>query len=82
MGISPTLGYRENRLRFPLEELRKFDHQWVAFSADGRRVVASGASIADLVKQASLTNMKLHDLVLERIELEGWEIQLGGAELL
>ena len=33
--------YYENRLKFPLEELAKRAGQWVAWSPDGSRIVAS-----------------------------------------
>jgi hypothetical protein len=34
--------YDENRARFPLDELVKYAGQYVAFSPDGKRIVASG----------------------------------------
>ena len=41
----PDLGqYHQNRRNFPLEELAKYAGQYVAFSPDGTRILASGAS--------------------------------------
>ncbi len=67
-----------------MEELRKFDGTWVAFSADGQRIVASGLTIADLSNELRAAKEDLKDVVLERIEIEmdSSEINLGGAELL
>jgi hypothetical protein len=36
--------YEENQRRFPQEELNKYAGQYVAFSLDGARILASGAS--------------------------------------
>jgi hypothetical protein len=33
--------YTENRNQFPLEELQKYAGQWVAFSRDGTKILAS-----------------------------------------
>ena len=40
--------YQENRLRFPLGELAKYNGQWVAFSLDGRRILANSDDLATL----------------------------------
>jgi hypothetical protein len=39
---------RENRATFPAAELAKFRGQWVAFSMDGRRIVASATDFVEL----------------------------------
>ncbi len=82
MRASSTLVYRKNRDRFPVEELRKFDGKWVAFSPDGQRIVASATSIAELSNQVHAAHENLQDVVLEHIEMDSTEINLGGAELL
>ena len=74
--------YRENRAKFPVEELRKRDGQWVAFSADGQRIVAGATTIAALADETRACQVNLCDLVLEHIDMEAMEINLGGAELL
>jgi len=48
----PTLAeYSQNRRIFPPEELAKYAGQYVAFSLDGIRIIASGATEDDLEKQ-------------------------------
>lgn len=47
--------YLKNRLQFPLDELAKHAGEWVAWSSDGRRIVASSldpAALDDLVRVA------------------------------
>ena len=82
MKTASTNVYRENRAKFSLEELRIRDGQWVAFSADGQRIVASAATIAELSEQVGAAQEGLSDLVLERVEMESTDINLGAAELL
>jgi hypothetical protein len=43
-----TRQLRENRAAFPASELAKYRGQWVAFSADGRRIVASAPDFVEL----------------------------------
>jgi hypothetical protein len=81
MQASWTNTYRHNRAKFPVAQLRKVTGQWVAFSPDGQRIVASGSSIAEVSTQLSAINDNLSNVVLERIELESTEINLGAAEL-
>ncbi len=71
--------YRENRARFPLSELAKYRGQWVAFSLDGRRIIASSADLATLDKLVVAANQDPEQIALERIELD--DCCLGGAEL-
>jgi hypothetical protein len=70
--------YRENRARFPLAELRTYAGQWVAFSPDGRRVVAHSEDLAELDKLVAAAGEDPERVALERIELE--DVYLGGAE--
>ena len=81
MNTASTRTYRENRANFPLEELRKRDGQWVGFSADGLRIVASAATISELADQVRTAQEDMQDVVLERIEFESMDINLGAAEL-
>ncbi len=41
-------GYNENRRNFPQEELAKYYGMQVAFSPDGKRILGSGADVAEL----------------------------------
>jgi hypothetical protein len=82
MKVAMMKKYRQNRARFPASDLKRYGGQWVAFSADGRRVVASGESLAQVSERVSAAREDLREVVLERIEIETDDIQLGGAELL
>jgi hypothetical protein len=82
MRTSSTRAYRENRARFPTEELQRLEGKWVAFSADGCRVVASAVTIVELASALRNVGQDLADVVMERIEAESDEISLGGAELM
>ena len=71
--------YRENRNRIPLTELVKYDGQWVAFSLDGRRLIAGRGDLAALDKLVVAAGEDPEQVALERIELA--DVYLGGAEL-
>jgi hypothetical protein len=43
--------YRTNRALFPRAELAKYQGAWVAFSADGCCIVASGETVEQLEEQ-------------------------------
>ncbi len=43
-----TRQLRENRSAIPTAELDKYRGQWVAYSGDGRRVVASAPDLVEL----------------------------------
>lgn len=82
MKVAMTKTYRQNRAKFSKEALDQYDGAWVAFSADGQRIVASGASIQELADQIRAANEDVQDVVMERIEKETEEIHLGAAEML
>ncbi len=82
MTIAMMRTYRENRARFSANDLAPYDGQWVAFGADGQRIVASAETIKDLAERVRAGGENLQDVVLERIEIQNDDIQLGGAELL
>ena len=82
MKVAMTKVYRQNRARFPADDLKRYDGQWVAFSADGRRIVASAENIGQLSDRVIAAREDLQDVVVERIEVETSDIQLGGAEVL
>ncbi|GEM_PF-6649026 len=52
------------------------------FAQLGRRVLASGPSIAEVATQLRLAQEDLQNAVLEHIEMDSTEINLGAAELL
>ena len=72
-------AYRENRARFPLAELAKYQGQWVAFSLDGARIIASSEDLGTLDKLIVERGENPEQVALERIDLD--DVCLGGAEL-
>ncbi len=72
-------AYRENRAKFPLRELAKYQGQWVAFSLDGARIIASSADLGTLDKLIVERGENPEQVALERIDLD--DVCLGGAEL-
>jgi Family of unknown function (DUF5678) len=82
MKLAMTKTYRQNRAKFSRDELDQYDGKWVAFSADGQRIVASGTNIKELSDQIRGANEDPQDVVMERIEKETDEVHLGAAELL
>jgi hypothetical protein len=82
MKLAMMKTYRENRERISADNLRQFDGQWVAFSSDGCRVVASGDTIGHLSERLIAAHEDIQEVVLERIEIDNEETYLGGAELL
>jgi hypothetical protein len=61
---------RDLRPAFPAAELEKYRGKWVAFSADGSRIVASGQTEIDVDAHAQALGLKLADYVLEAIPAE------------
>ncbi|HJT31771.1 MAG TPA: hypothetical protein VJ783_06930 [Pirellulales bacterium] len=55
-----------------------FQGQWVAFSLDGRRIIASSHDIDVLDKLVIEAGEDPEQVALERIELD--DVSLGGAE--
>ncbi|HKB38385.1 MAG TPA: DUF5678 domain-containing protein [Gemmataceae bacterium] len=74
--------YQTNRARFPRVELEQYRGSWVAFSGDGRRIVASGETIQRLEEQLAAAGEDPQQVVLERIPGPEDDTCLGGAEFL
>jgi hypothetical protein len=81
MKVVMTKAYQQNRVKHRLEELQSYQGKWVAFSADGRGIEASGESIAELCEVLRAAGRNPQDVVLERIEIDAQDLYLGGAEL-
>ncbi|HYT94328.1 MAG TPA: hypothetical protein VEL76_36775 [Gemmataceae bacterium] len=73
-----TRQLRENRSLFSTTELMRYRGQWVAFSLDGRRIVASAPALGEL--DARLVELKEdpEQVALEFIDFE--DTYLGGPE--
>ena len=69
--------FQENRARFSREELMKHDGKWVAFSADGRRIVASHEDLAELDAMLVGAGEDPEQVALERIEFDDCSL-IGG----
>lgn len=72
--------YRTNRARIPRAELERYRGSWVGFSADGRRVVASGETLERLEEQLVAAGHDPQQVVFERIPGPEDDVFLGGAE--
>ena len=70
--------YRENRARLPSAELSRCQGQWVAFSLDGRRIIASSEDLAALDKLIIDAGENPDQVAFERIESD--DVSLGGAD--
>lgn len=77
--MGQTQEYRTNRARIPVAELRKHQGQWVAFSMDGRRIIASDRDLAALDALVVAAGLDPEGVAFERIEMD--DVCLGGAEL-
>ena len=71
--------YRTNRERFSPAELAKYHGQWVAFSLDGRRIIASNEDLASLDEFIVASGQNPEQVALEHIELDDY--YLGAGEL-
>ena len=47
----PDPNFDENRRKFPLDELAKYDGLHIAWSWDGSRIVASGADMEEVERK-------------------------------
>jgi hypothetical protein len=74
--------YGTNRSRFSRVELERYGGSWVAFSGDGRQIVASGETIQRLEEQLAAAGQDPEQVVFERIPGPEDNISLGGAEFL
>jgi hypothetical protein len=59
--------YARNRRTIPLDTLACYAGQWVAFSADGTRVVASGNTIDELDANLQAAGIDAGEVGWERI---------------
>jgi hypothetical protein len=72
--------YRTNRPRFPRDELSRYAASWVAFSADGCRIVARGETVEQLEEQMARAGENPQRAVLEWIPGPDEDSQLGGGQ--
>jgi hypothetical protein len=72
--------FREGRSAFPWAELAKYRGNWVAFSMDGRRIVASAPDFLELDALLKAMGEDPERVGFEFIDFE--DTYLGGAETL
>ena len=77
-----TQEYRTNRARFPRAEVAKYQGTWVAFSADGCRIVASGETVDQLEERLTALGEAGQRVVLEWLAGPEDDSLLGGGELM
>ena len=73
--------FRLNRAQFRADELARYRGQWVAFSADGRRIVASGATLECLEEKLAALGEDPQRVVLEGLPGPEDDTLLGAEEL-
>jgi hypothetical protein len=72
--------FRKNRAEFPWDKLTPYRGQWVAFSADGRRIVAAGESLTSLEEKLAALGQDPQQVVLEGIPGPEDDVMLGAEE--
>jgi hypothetical protein len=73
-----TRQFRENRSAFPTGELAKYRGQWVAFSGDGRRIIAAAPDLNELDTLVQARGEDPEQVALEFIDTD--EGFVGGTE--
>jgi len=72
--------FLKNRAQVPEESLRPYWGMWVAFSPDGRSIVASGKSCEELDANIVAKGLNPEEVWFERVA--GDEIEIGGVQFL
>jgi hypothetical protein len=73
--------YETNRAQISLDELMRYDRQWVAFQKDGSRIIAGAETLEGLEERLAAVGQDPQDVAFERIEFDD-DCYLGGAEFL
>ena len=69
-------SYDDKRAEFPAAELEKYIGRWVAFSADGGRIVDGCRSLGELKRRLETAGHDPHKVVFSRIPSAD-EVQSG-----
>ena len=75
-----TRDFRTNRAAFPKVELDSHQGQWVAFNAEGNRILARGNDIAQVEERLLAQGENPNEVALERIPSPEDDSLLGGQE--
>lgn len=73
--------FQRNRADFDQDLLARHQGRWVAFSGDGRRIVASGDTLDQLENQLASLGQDPQEVFLERIGGPEEDLVLGGGDL-
>jgi hypothetical protein len=74
-----TETYHQTRGDLSPAELQQYSGKWVAFSADGTRIIAAASNLAELDKLVGAAGEDAEQVGYERIDLE--DTSVGGADL-
>jgi len=77
--MSNLSEFTRNRAEFSKDELVKYDGRWVAFSPDGREIVASHEKLEEIDELVRRAGFDPEEVFLEKIEVE--DSAVGGAQL-
>jgi hypothetical protein len=73
--------YVQNRANFPAEELAKYRGLWVAFSLDGKHIVASAPDLEQMEQCLAACGKDPESVAYEYVGGPEDDVYLGGAEL-
>lgn len=59
--------YVENRAKFKPEDLLPYADQWVAWSADGARIVAHHSDLAEVARQVEVLGLEREDVLFDHL---------------
>jgi hypothetical protein len=74
-------NFQQNRAVFPQELLAAYQGRWIAFSGDGRTVVASGDTLDQVEDQLAALRVDPQEVFLERVGGLEDDIILDGGDL-
>ncbi len=77
-----TQVFRTNRARFPRADLAAHQGEWIAFSADGTRIIAGAATLEALETKLEGLGVDGQDVVFESVGGPDDDIYLGAGELM
>jgi len=63
--------YVENRAKYLPEDLLPYADQWVAWSADGSKIVAHDPDLAEVARQVEAQGLEREDVVFDHLPPEG-----------
>ena len=59
--------YVGNRAKYKPEDLLPYADQWVAWSADGSRIVAHHAELAEVARQVAALGLEREDVIFDHL---------------